>query len=170
MANCYLLGMKSARRPLECDLPVADSLVVRYFEGELAPSFESTINADYKHTMAGGLKLGEGLFDEQVEVGRLAEKIGLVGGDGIHHVDEFTVPVGAEGMVDVLGQAGEAGLLHSAAEPAFDHELFGRGQLDAEILRLLELLPEFDEDSDSNAFEDDHSSSASSRPRKRQRT
>src|SRR5208282_4520632 len=64
------------------------------------------------------------------EMGRLPEKIGLVGCYHIDHVDQFVLHSGGtEEIFKIILEGTHADILQPLCEAGFEHDLFGRGYL-----------------------------------------
>ncbi len=70
---------------------------------------------------------------QEVEMARLAEEVGLVGGDAVDQMDELVVEtIVLEEQLGIGCQVTQAERTHAPAQAAFDHGALGERQLDAD--------------------------------------
>jgi hypothetical protein len=79
-------------------------------------------------------ELRQGLGSQELEVRRLPEKVGLVGGDDVDQMDELLLGAGAaEEVLGVFRERTEAELAKPLLEARLEHRLLRRGHLDAAL-------------------------------------
>ncbi len=88
--------------------------------------------SDFRLIPYSARQVGKRLRGEEVEMPRLAEEIGLVGGDGVDQMDQLgLMAVGRKHVIAVVGEGRDVQLAQAPADADLHHGLFLGVQVDA---------------------------------------